>query len=65
MAQDRKDTYTAFKILSQEAPSEAEVVLQTEIETASGKGHKRQMRFRRIGDEWKQVYEAADFAMKP
>lgn len=60
MAQDRKDTYKAFRIASQEFLSDEELVVQAEIETASGVTHKRPMRFRRIGEEWKQYYGVED-----
>ena len=58
---ERRHDFTLNRcIVSQESPHDDELVVQTEIETVSGKTHKRPMRFRRIGDEWKQYYDAVD-----
>lgn len=61
ISQDRRIGYKGYRVLSQEAPAENEMLLNIQMELNSGKTEERQMRFQRFGNDWKYVLDVADF----
>ncbi|MEO5802300.1 MAG: sigma-70 family RNA polymerase sigma factor, partial [Verrucomicrobiota bacterium] len=60
MAQDQQFGYAGYRILSQglRVPDELSVNLQLDMKT--GKPETRRMRFKRFGNEWKQILDLND-----
>ncbi|MDB6034401.1 MAG: hypothetical protein JWM16_4739 [Verrucomicrobiales bacterium] len=57
MAQNQKGGYAGYKILSRQAPSENETVLEVQTDMVSASPHTETLKFRRVGDAWKVVID--------
>jgi hypothetical protein len=60
MAKDRNLGFKGYRILSQETPSESEVIMNVELELNSGATQQQNMRYQRIEQNWKHVIDVAD-----
>jgi RNA polymerase sigma factor (sigma-70 family) len=60
IAQDQQLGYAGYRILSQDASVADELSLSLQMEMKSGEPDKRQMRFKRFGNEWKQILDVSD-----
>ncbi len=57
MAEDRDQSYTGYRVLSQQAPTVDERILAVETTMASGAAKQEDMKFQRIGSDWKLVID--------
>lgn len=57
MAEHKNNGYTGYRILSQQSPSENEMIMQLEIQMASAPAKKETLKFRRIDSDWKVVID--------
>jgi hypothetical protein len=60
MAQDQQLGYAGYRILSQDASIPDELSLDLQMEMRTGKPDQRKMRFKRFGNEWKQILDMSD-----
>ena len=60
IAQDRKEGYQAYRILSQDSTAPDETTLRVVLDTNSGQTHTNVFRYARFGDDWKQVIDVSD-----
>ena len=67
MAANQNNTYTGYKILSQQSPSADEMTLEVETEMASAPAQTETLNFQRFGGDWKVVInkETMQKMMKP
>jgi hypothetical protein len=59
MAANRDNTFTGYKILSQQSPSANEMILQVETDMASAPPETETLDFQRFGSDWKVVVDKA------
>ena len=57
MAENQNKGYTGYRILSQQAPSAEEMLLEVETGMASAPQKKEMLKFRRFGNDWKVVID--------
>ena len=57
IAQDRKQGYTGYRVLSQRSGQENEILLEVQLEMASAPPQTQTYRMKQFGDEWKRVYD--------
>jgi len=57
MAENQNETYTGYRILSQQSPSSDEMIFQVETDMASAPAKTETLKFRRFGNDWKIVID--------
>lgn len=57
MAENRQKGYVGYRIVSQQALSDVETLVQLEIQMTSSKSRQEQLKLRRIGPDWKVVID--------
>ena len=60
MAHDKKEGFKALRINTQDMPAPDEVVFRIDMEMNAGQTHSDRMRFKRVGDDWKRLYDLED-----
>jgi hypothetical protein len=59
MAENQNNTYTDYKILSQQSPSADEMIMEVETDMASAPSKIETLNFQRFGNDWKIVIDEA------
>lgn len=59
MAENQNNPYTDYTIVSQQSPSDNEVDMSVETESASGPPKTETLKFQRFGDDWKTLVDEA------
>jgi RNA polymerase sigma factor (sigma-70 family) len=59
MAENQNNTYTDYKILSQQSPSADEMIMEVETDMASAPPKTETVNFQRFGNDWKIVIDEA------
>ncbi len=57
MAENQAKGYTGYRILSEQAPSDDEMILEVETGMASAPQKRETLKFRRFGNDWKVVID--------
>jgi hypothetical protein len=64
MAENQNNTYTGYKILSQQSPSADEMIMEVETDMASAPPKTETLNFQRFGNDWKIVIDEATVQKK-
>jgi hypothetical protein len=57
MAENQNKGYTGYRVLSQKSPSPDEAILEVETQMVSAPAKKENLKFRRLGNDWKVVID--------
>jgi hypothetical protein len=57
MALNQQNTFTGYRILSQQSPSPADAILQVETDMATAPPATETLKFQHIGNDWKVVID--------
>jgi RNA polymerase sigma factor (sigma-70 family) len=59
MAENQNNTYTDYKILSEQSPAADEMIMEVETDMASAPSKTETLNFQRLGNDWKIVIDEA------